>query len=230
MRKLIVITMVLFGFVATANGQIEEKMQKEGVVQGAIYKDGQEIEGYIKKKGTVSGVTNSNTYAAPWDFQSDIRFIPKDVFEETSKLQAKMYKKYGPKDIEGYRYEDMEFESVKYADMRAVGMNMIPKLMFLRRITNNKISIFYYYQSPGSVVAGGSMEQEYQNCAKELVVFRKGKEGKVKMVAEGLYAINIEKELGDCPYVKEKHERGEYKGRNLESRLEAIYDYNRHCN
>ena len=228
MKKLVFLAAVLFGFFTTINGQIEEKMEKESVVRGAIFRNGQEIEGYIKKKGIVREHTTNEEFPAPWDFQKDIRFIPKDVFENTQKLKNNMFKKYGAKNISGYRYEDMIFESVKYADMTAVGVNMIAKWMFLHSVINDKVSIFYHYNSPPSVFIG-SLVQEYLNCAKENVVYRKGKDGKVKLVAEGLFGFNIEKELGDCPYVKEKNANDGYKGDRLSSRLEAINDYNQNC-
>jgi hypothetical protein len=61
--------------------------------------------------------------------------------EDKMKEERVVSGKYGPKDISGYRYEDMEFESAKYADMSAVGFNMIPKWMFLRRIINDKVFV-----------------------------------------------------------------------------------------
>ena len=249
MKQLVFLTVALFGFLAVANGQIEEKMEKENVVKGSIFKDGKEIEGYIKKQGIVFGIKDNTVFPAPWHFQSDLKFIPKDVFENTPKLKGNMYKKYGPKDISGYRYEDMEFEAVKYSDMSAVGLSMIPKLIFLRRIVNDKISIFYHYGSPGGVIFGDEEAEVYRENGIPNIVYRKGKDGKVKLVE----TINMNKDWEDCPYVKEKQENGEYDTEILpdkagklggllnkaqqaqdevrvQKRLEAIADYNQHCN
>lgn len=227
MKKL-VFAAVLLGSFTTVNGQVEDKMKKEGVVKGSIFKDGQEIEGYIKVKGQVYGSTTKEYYPAPWEFQDDIKFIPKDVFENTEKIKSKLYQKYGPKTIGGYRYENMEFESVKYADVSTVGLNMIAKWMFLRRIVDDKIAIFYHYDNPPSVVSGETFEQYYLECAKEKVVYRKGKEGKLKLV-DAINGINMSKDWEDCPFVKEKQANGEYSGGRLEVRLQAIDDYNKNC-
>jgi hypothetical protein len=228
MKTIVFTILLLFGIFGMANAQIEEKMKKEGVAKGSIFKDGQETEGYIKSKGTVRGM-DDQIYPAPWEFQGDIKFIPKDVFENTEKIKGNLYKKYSAKDIDAYRYEDMNFESVKYADMSAVGLNMIPKKMFLRKIADDKISIFYHYDSPPSVVVGETFESYYVECAKEHIVYRKGPDGKVKQV-DAINGINMDKDWEDCPYVKEKQANKEYIGNRLEVRLMAIEDYNKNCN
>jgi hypothetical protein len=228
MKQLVFLTVLLSLFI-TVNAQIEEKMKAERVVKGAIFQDGQEIEGYIKSLGQVYSHNTQQYYPAPWEFQGNINFIPKDVFENTVKISGKLYKKYGPKDISGYRYEDLEFESVKYADMSAVGMNMIPKKMFLRRITNDKVSVFYHYDTPSSVVVGGTFEEAYAECAQERVVYRKGIDGKVKLIT-GIKGINTnDKDFADCPYVAEKKANGGYSGNHLDIILAVIEDYNTNC-
>ena len=227
MKKVLVTTVVLFGLFSMAMGQIEEKMTGEGVVKGSIFKDGKEIEGYIKAMGKVYG-SDHQAYPAPWHFQGDIKFIPKDEFENTPKITGKMYKKYGPKDIGGYRYEDMYFEAVKYADMSAVGLNMIPKWMFLRKIISGKISVFYHYSSPPTVTVGESFESYYEECTREKIVCRKGEDGKMKLMGS-INSLNIEKDFEDCPYVTEKITNKEYSGTLLERHLKAIEDYNQYC-
>jgi len=230
MKKVFFITVLLFGFFSIATSQVEEKMKEEKVVRGSIFfKDGKEIEGYIKAKGKVHGLTINQSYPAPWEFQEDIKFISKDEFENAPKIKGNMYKKYGTKDISGYHYEDMYFEAVKYADMFAIGLNMIPKWMFLRRVIDGKISVFYHYDSPPSVTVGETIESFYIKCAKENVVWRKGANGKLKLL-EGLVGLNIGKDFDDCPYVKEKFTNKEYSGSALETRLMAINDYNQNCN
>jgi len=76
MKKLL-LSIVLICFSILSFSQIEEKMKKEGVVEGTILKDGGTIEGFIKKRG--KAWANDKTFPAPWEFQSEIRFIPKDV-------------------------------------------------------------------------------------------------------------------------------------------------------
>lgn len=223
--------------------QIEQKMKREGVVVGSIYKNGKEIPGYIKKMGATSH--ENKAFPAPWQFQSGIRFISKDDFEKNEKIKNKLYKSYKPKDCEGYKYDDEIYETVKFADMSAVGMNMLPKTMFMRKVIDNKISVFHYYNSlPAVGVYGpGEYEELLNECAEVKYVYRIGEKGKLKLVN----GLNIEKELADCPMVVEKQSRGEYKvigkegksskvGKFLQNtiardevRLLAIDDYNNNC-
>jgi hypothetical protein len=231
MKKIVITTALLFGLFGVLHGQIEEKMKNEKVVQGSIVnKNGEEIEGYIKAKGDVFSSNAKKYFPAPWEYQDDIKFISKDVFENTEQLKGKMYKKYGPKDILAYRYEDMYFEAVKYADMSSVGLNMFAKWMFLRKVIDGKMEVFYHYVNPPSVIsAKESFETYYVTCAEEHVVYRKGKDVKLKLI-DGVAGINIHKNWEDCPYVKEKYDQNEYSGSKIEICLKAIQDYNENCN
>ncbi|MGQ1947672.1 hypothetical protein ACT3CD_11300 [Geofilum sp. OHC36d9] len=242
MKKLLINLFFILSISTSVFCQIEEKMKDEGVVSGVIYKNGGEIEGYIKMTGMA--YTNEEWFPAPWQFQSGIKFIPKDVFEKNEKIKNKFYEKYGAKDCDGYRYDTLVYESVKYADMSAVGMNMLPKKMFMRKVSEDKISLYHYFNTPPAVVSGSEgFEPYYLECANILFVYRIGKDGKLKLVND----LNIEKELSDCPMVLEKQSKGEYKivGSKEESsgfnklvnnsvfreevRLQAIEDYNQNC-
>jgi hypothetical protein len=230
MKKVLFTTALLFGLFIVLHGQIEEKMQKEGVVPGAIFnKNGEEIAGYIKAKKDVYGMHTKLYYPAPWEYQDDIHFIPKDVFENTPEIKKKLYKKYGPKDISGYRYEELYFEAVKYADMSSVGLNMFAKWMFLRKVMVGKMEVFYHYENPPAVTVNEPIDNYYVEYAKEHVVYRKGKDGKLKLV-DGVAGVNIHKDWEDCPFVKEKYDQKEYSGTKLEICLQAIQDYNENCN
>jgi len=255
MKKNVFLTVFLLSIFCLASAQeIEQKMKDQGVAKGVIYKDGKEIEGYIKQKGKVYGFTSAQYLPAPWDFQGDIKFIPKDEFENTAKIKGNMYKKYGPKDISGYTYEDTYFEAVKYADMTAVGLNMIPKWMFMKKVINGPISAYYYYDTP-TIIVSNDAEATYKECAQEIVVYKKGKDGKLKAITGGIKGVNIDKDLDDCPFVKAKLDNKEYDtnaldGSGLEnskagkllsklsklsgdgaaaSRIAAIEDYNANC-
>ena len=259
MKKNVFMTVVLLSIFCYANAQIEEKMEKEGVQKCTIFKDGQEIEGYMTKKGFESGAFIGQNAPAPWQFQGDIKFIPKDVFENTEKIKGNMYKKYSAKDISGYSYEGNYYEAVKYADMTGVSLSMFPKWMFMKRVIDGPISAFFYYDSPGPIVIGkdeNDIKDIYRDCAQEMIVYRKGKDGKLKAITRGITGgVNIDKDLEDCPLVKAKLENKEYdvdvtEGSVLEgsklgalanklykhsdegvgaSRLAAIKDYNTNC-
>ncbi len=245
MKHLLISLILLFGASSVIFGQLEEKMKKEGVVKGTVIIKGKTIDGFIKRMGLT--YHDNEWYPAPWDFQSKIKFCPAKTFEKTEKIKNKHFEKYDAKDIDGYTYDSLIYESVKYADMSAVGMDMLPKKMFMRRITEDKISLFHhFYKMPDVMVYEGNEYVELlQENAIPNLVYRIGKKGKLKLVNN----LNIEKELADCPSVVEKQQKGEYKvvGKEGEEtsglkkvlnnsvfrenvRLQAIQDFNENCN
>lgn len=221
--------------------QLEKKIKSEGVVEGSIIKDGKEIPGYIKQVYDVE--YSGSTYSAPWNYQTEVRFIEKSVFETTEKIKNKMYESYGPKDIQGYKYESLVYVSLKFQDLTAVGMGLIPKMTFLRQFSVGKVSVYQYFSSPPAVLVGESIAPYYVDGNKPMYIYTKGDDIKTKGVNE----MSIEKELADCPYVTEKQQRGEYKALGgegeasgisklmnnslfrVEVRLQAINDYNNNC-
>lgn len=223
------------------HGQIEEKIIKERVVPGKILKDGKELDGYIKRTGSLAG--DSKNYAAPWLFQDDVKFIPKDIFEKTEKIKGSLYEKYGPDDCEGYSYDTLTFESVKFSNMTNVGFGMLGQKLFMQVISRDKISMYHFFNSPPKVITGAdTWEKYYLECAEPNLVYRIGKDGKLKIIEH----LNIEKELADCPSVVEKHKNQGYQDENLKGRkglfaamgklndldmvrVRAIEDYNQSC-
>lgn len=167
------------------------------------------------------------------------------TFENTAKLKLKHYEKLDAKDIEGYRYADtLVYESVRYADMSAVGTGMIAKRKFMRKIHDNKISLFLHFQSPPPVGEVSELERIAAECrANPELVFRLGKDGKLKL----LTSLNVSKDLADCPTVVRKFENNEYKAVGDETsaskankllnkvvfreevRLLVVEDYNNTC-
>ncbi len=242
MKRSLFIQLILLVVPYLAFGQLEAKMAKQDVVPGAIYRGGEKIDGYIKMTGTTW--TADKTFSAPWQFQGPIRFIPKDLFETSEKIKGKMYEYCKPGDIDAYEYGGNYYESVKYADMSAVGTNMLPQKMFMLRVLEDKVSLYQFFNSPPTVITGEkSVEEYFTECAEPQWVYRVGPDGKLKLVSD----MNIEKELADCPMVAEKQSNGEYKvlgkeGQNsggnkfvnntlfrVEVRLMAIEDYNTNC-
>lgn len=240
--KKIVFSILLLSFSMLSFGQLEEKMKAEGVVEGVIIKKGEEIKGFIKKEGTAWA--NDKTFPAPWEFQDEIRFISEDDFIKLKKIKRKHYSKYGPKDCDGYIYDGQLYESVKYSDMSAVGLNMLPVRMFMHKALEDKISLYYFFETPPPVVSGpDGFEPYYIECGKSQLVYKIGDDGKLKMVGN----MNVEKELADCPMVVEKFKNNEYKtigDEDNDSKLNkfvnkaifksnavfmAIEDYNKNC-
>lgn len=245
-KKVVCLFSALCFFSLSVFSQNEKKMQDEGVTVGSIVKDGKEVQGYIKVMGTTSMVGSGVEYAAPWQFESSISFIPKEVFDNNEKIKNKYYEKYSAKDIDGYFYgtDRKYYESVKFADMSQMGLSMIAKKMFMNKVKEGKITLYAYYENPPLIMDGSVVDQTYKECAKPKMVYKKGADGKLKLVAD----MSVEKELADCPLVTEKQKNGEYKviGKDGKSstfnkvlnfaigkeeiRLMAIEDYNTKCN
>jgi hypothetical protein len=192
-----------------AQQSIEDKMKAENVVRGTIIKDGKETEGYLLKTGTTTLISSTDVVPAPWEFQKDIRFIEKSTFAALEKVKLKNFEKYSADDIDGYKYEGdsiMTFESVKYADMSAVGTGMIAKKMFMQKYSEGKISLYLHYSPPISMGEVSAMEQSMRDGAVGSLVYKVGKDGKLKLINN----LNVKKELVDCPAVVEKFEKGGY--------------------
>jgi hypothetical protein len=244
MTKKTVFTLVVLVFATiTSYAQLEEKIKRENVTPGTIIKDGKEIEGFFRSIHQVH--STSKAFPSPWRFQEEVSFITKEDFTNIPKLKGKNYKKYTAKELEGYRYDTLTFESVKYADMSAVGMGMVAKKMFLRKVHSGKISMYHHHATPPNVTTGpGGFDSHYIECGKPNLVYRIGENGKLSLVN----SLNIKKELADCPTVVEKHEKGLYKVTSDqeketgkaekflnsiafrdEVRLLAIEDYNTNC-
>lgn len=214
--------------------QIEDKMAKNSVVRGTVIKDGQEIEGYMrifgieKNRGTV-------TYY-PELFQRGVMFMEAETFENAMVIKTKDFAFYKPKDISGYKYngDSLIMESVHYADVTAVGPGMAGKKMFLRKVSDGKITLYNHFTA----------EARIQGDENATYVYRIGDEGKLKPVAN----LNVKKELADCSAVVEKFEKGEYSTPGSDGkvskftkvldatnnrddvRLNIILDYNNTCN
>lgn len=242
-KKLLCLLLVVAVFSANVFSQLEEKIKNENVVAGSINKGGQEVQGYFKKTGLV--YENGKVFPAPWEFQTEMKFITKEVFENTEKIKNKMFEGYTAKDIEGFKYDTLVYESVKYSDMSAVGMSMIAKKIFMLKVMDGKITLYHHFNTPPPIATGSQgFEPDYIACGEPNIVYQVGKEGKLKLVNN----LNIEKELADCPYVIEKNKKGEYKVlgkegeetkglKNLANktifrdavRLMIIEDYNKNC-
>lgn len=243
MRKLFAVALALL-VSSAAFSQLDEKIRQEGVVPATIIIKGKETEGYMKRMGT--RYWDDIYYSTPWEFQGKVRFISKRDFDKKDKIKNKDYSKYTAKDISGYRYngDSLVYLSVKYADNSAVGTGMIPKTKFMRRISDNKISIFHHFQTPPSVGEVSALKEIYLENKNPDVVYKKGKKGKLRLVN----ALNVGKELEDCPTVVEKYKNGEYKVAGSEEkqskaakllnktvfrdgvRMMVIEDYNNTCN
>ncbi|MEN8247825.1 MAG: hypothetical protein ABFS32_02745 [Bacteroidota bacterium] len=241
MKKLIIVTFLVASIVTAAEAQFEEKMKKENVVEGIVYQDGKELHGYIKNIYYVKA--DGLSYFAPWKFQEYVVFYPKDVFENTEKLKRKHFELLKAKDCDGYKIDTLIYESVKYAHLEGVGVAM-PKKMFLRKVLDDKISLFLFFKSPPPAMTSyDGQANVLKEAAKPYNIYRVKIEGKLKQVAD----MNIKKELADCSFVTEKEAKGEYKasqgdqesskllklmkdaGNREESRFKAIADYNTNC-
>jgi hypothetical protein len=167
-----------------------------------------QYKGYIlTKKGKQEGIIwVSGWINTPWSHQKKVSFITEEGFKQMKKNKRKYFEDYKPKDILGYGYEGAEFVSVKYADLSAVGPDMLPKMYFLRALVQGEISVYRFYRTPPSVQSGEEINKTNEEWAEdnELVIV-KGKE-KAKN-AERIEMMDI---IGDCQTVKDKYLDGGY--------------------
>lgn len=204
--------------------QDKEKMEEEYVLPITLIKDGKEIEGYVS-----AGYTEDGYLLRPWYLQEELRFIDKDVFDNTEKIRRRHYDKIKPKDADGFRIDSLVFVSMRYGG--GLGTDLIPRKIFIKQISEDYISLFEYYETPDAL----------DNAAKyrknPVLIYRRGKDGKLKTVA----SLLIKRQLKDCPEVIKKYENGEYnvdkeRGKffnhiknDEQIRLNALMDYNKIC-
>lgn len=244
MRKTVIFLLAVVGVSVSSYAQLKEKIREQKVVSGAIYKNGAEIEGYIQAIGTIS--YNGKDYPAPWQFQSSVKFIPKEIFENTEKIKNSAYILYDAGSCDGYRYDTTYYESVKNGKFSSDGISGTAKKIFLKRILESKVSLFHYFKTPpnASPYQANEYEIALENCAIVNVVYRKGNEGVLKLVRD----LIIEKDLSDCPIVVEGYAAGKYRSVSVggnasgitrllnrtmfreQVRMMAIEDYNKNCN
>jgi len=223
----------------TMFGQDTQRMENENVVPGSVTVDNVEIQGYIKKVNSYQSPTANKLLPRPWELQSSIKFISKDAFDNSTKINNKDFKKYDAKNCQGFKYvsasENYVYEAVKFDP--ETGLGIMPRSMFLRLITPKKIALYHYFSSDADFY--GNMN--YAENEKPNIVYRVGKEGKLKYVSNMI----ISKELKDCPIVIERYGKGnqedaqkkgllnslvkisnEYR---LSKIMRAIEDYNDNC-
>jgi hypothetical protein len=231
---------LLFCLSVGAFAQDRQKMEIENVVPGVVIVNNIEIQGYIKKVNSYQSPTTNKLLPCPWELQSNIKFITKDVFDNSQKLSNKDYTKYDPKNCQGFKYtsdsETYIYESVKFD--ATTGMGIMPRPMFLRVITSKKIALFHYFTSEVRISTG---DVNLDESEKPQSVYRVGKEGKLKFVLN----MSITKELNDCPIVIERYGKGNQEDSQkkglinslvkisddyrVNRALRAIEDYNDNC-
>lgn len=149
------------------------------------------------------------------EFQTKVYFLPTEEFEALKKLKKKKFKKYGPKKIKGYGFDDFKLLSVKYADTSAASFAMFGKKYFLHSIEEGKINVFRYYQfdegeaNNKQTAELDSDDPEEKKKATlgyfyQILVQKDG--GKLK----NNETVNMKKLVGDCKFVYDKYLAGGY--------------------
>ncbi len=210
----------LFFLSSNAFAQLDKRIRKAKVVPGTILKDGQFVEGYIKR-------------ASETAYQLKIKFIEKAKFEDESvKIKNRDFTSYKPKEIGGFEIDDVFYESVKFAPPTfqegggKMQIGLVRINFFLRRGEENKITFYEYVYTEET-------EDRFENITKEnvvLLVYKKGESGKLKSVS----ALDVKRELADCPKVITKFKNREYneqivkneKWNNLFNGLKNDYEMN----
>jgi hypothetical protein len=192
--KKIILSICSLLFMALAFAQPEmEKGQYKGYI---LTKDGKQ-EGIIWLDGNES---------QPWSLQKKVYFITVEGFAKLEKNKRKYFTEYSSKDIQGYGYGEYEFEAVKYADMSAVGPDMMAKMYFLSVIVKGKMGVYLYYRTPPSITSGADIHKTDEEWAKDNdIVIKKG-DGKAKS-SESVDLVEL---INDCATVKDKYLSGGY--------------------
>jgi hypothetical protein len=165
-------------------------------------------KGYIvTKDGKKDGIIwMDGADSQPWANQKNIKFLTEDAFSKITKNKAKYFEEFSSKEILGYGFDANEYEAVKYADMSAVGPDMLAKMYFLKVLTKGNISVYIYYRTPPSIVSGSDVNKTDEEWAQDNdIVIKKGNEK-----AKSTESIELVDLISDCPTVKDKYLNGDY--------------------
>lgn len=189
MKKCLVFMFVLMlSMLVTASVELEKKQYKGYIID----QDGAKIPGVIWTKGPIRD-------------QKSIDFIKEEDWDKLTKNKRKFFTEYKPKEIKGYGYNDTQYLTGKYADLSAVGFNMLSKLYFLKALSVGKINAYIFYE-------GKELKTEetpealtiYLEDNKSILLQKEN--GKIK-ISE---SVNIPELIADCPEVKERYLNGDY--------------------
>lgn len=173
---------------------------KDNQYRGHIIKsDGALEEGIIQLKG---GDTS------PWLNQGELKFLPLAKYEG-GEVKRKDWEEYSPKQISGYKIGEKTYVSQKYANLSAVGPDMLSRPYFLEKVVEGKLTLYYFYETPPTVYSGGDIaqlaEEAKTKCRIPQVLIQKDGD-KLK----NLRAIDFRDYIGDNVEVLGKYNAGDY--------------------
>jgi hypothetical protein len=144
-------------------------------------------------------------FGSPWAIQKGIKYFDESLLSQP-KIKNKDKADYDPKDIVWLTIGDRIYEVQKYADLTAAGTGSIPHNYFLERITDGKIKLFKFYQTPMMVGNTYDVDKSYVDCRNnpDILIWKEGE--KIKAIQN----IDLREYLADCPAVLTKYENGEY--------------------
>ncbi len=197
--KIFILSVLMCGFFSS---QAQKELSDSQFRGKIMLKNGDAKEGIIEFRGDAD---------SPWSKQVKIFYITEEIFKK-EKIKNKEIEKFTPKDLKGFYVGQRYFEVVKYADLSAVGAAMMPKMYFLEKFVDGKISIYRFYRSPGNVtIAMGEeeiaeAERFEEECRTNPDLLIRLDDGKLKNVSD----IDIYKYISECENVVSKYKAGEY--------------------
>ncbi len=179
------------------------------LVHGQYEFKSSQYKGYIlTEEGKQEGIIwlSGGGVETPWSLQKKVSFITEEDFGKIKKNKVKYFESYKSKQLLGYGFDDVQYESVKFADLSAVGPDMLSKMYFLKVLVQGNLSLYKYYHTPPSAVSGDEVNRTNAEWALDNdIVIKKG-ESKSKDIDR----VDVDELLDDCPTVKDKYLNGEY--------------------
>jgi hypothetical protein len=199
MKKNLLILMVLNLMALAAFAQ--EPVLNDNQFKGHIIKaNGETEEGILELRGG---------QFSPWANQTEVKFISLEKFT-SGQVKKKDWTAYSPKQISGYSIGEKTFVSQKYANMAAVGPDMLARMYFIEKVVDGKLTIYRFYETPLMMASGPNASAELEasqlQCRNHPQVLVQKDGGKVK----GLGEIDITKYIDDNAEVLEKYNTGGY--------------------
>ena len=195
MKKFTFLLLMACFVVLNANAQ-NAKLPKDYHYGNITMKDGSVLGGILHVLGGEE---------MPWFNQAMVEFITIEKFNNGN-FKKKDVKAYKPKDIAGYDFDGRKFVSVKYANLSAVGPDMLARFYFLEPLTEGKITLYRFYQTAVTEGTDDVIIADMKRCLENPEVLVKKNEDKIKNVA----AVEFADYISDNETVLEKYYAGSY--------------------
>ncbi|MCQ2236535.1 MAG: hypothetical protein MJZ18_05990 [Bacteroidales bacterium] len=203
----------------------EQKMKHEGLVKGTINLNGTDMPCYfhnIVNRPSIEFINNPMRFdRTDFLYDSDVKYLPKEVFDANDKIRNSMFVKVSVDEIKGYTYDD-KYKLITVPNIAReaplIG-GLANKNVFMMELLNND-----GWKILARNVSGRSDDQRITRLACntfELYVFRNGMD-----YPEKLRDISPSRLFAMYPILMKKYDQGLYNVSRTAEQNKKLFGYN----